>query len=707
MPNALASEKSPYLLQHAHNPVDWLPWGAEAFARARAEDKMVFLSIGYSTCHWCHVMEHESFENEAIAAQLNADFISVKVDREERPDVDATFMAFVVATTGHGGWPMSVWLTPAGEPVYGGTYFPPQDRTGRAGFPTILRRLAEVWKNDRDQVTTGAARAMAAMRGAEEAATLAATVPGEAVFSTAFDQLSRTYDPDLGGFGRAPKFPRPSLFLLLERLARRLGPESPEGKRCRHMADHTLACMALGGLQDQIGGGFHRYSVDAYWHVPHFEKMLYDQAQLAVAYAEAWQAGGNPLFRRTCEDILAYVQRDLTDAAGGFHSAEDADSLLSAAAREKVEGGFYTWALDEVGAWLTAEEAKFFTWYYWVTEEGNARPESDPLGELTGRNTLFVAHSVDEAVAEFGRTPEEIRELIRLTRDKLFAVREARPRPHKDDKVITAWNGLMISAFSRAAAVLDRADLLEPARRALGFLKREAWHAADGTLRRSWRQGAGPVRGFADDYAFLIQGCLDFYEAAGEIEWLQWGIALQEKMDALFWQAARSAYVMGAGDDVIALAPNSEIHDGAEPAAGSVAAMNLLRLAAMLDRRDFCERAEEILRATSVELGRHPFGVPCLAAALDFALAAPVQIVITAGTGNAALRAAAHAAPLASRVILHADGGDGQMFLAGFSPPLALMKPAGRTAVAYVCHHFSCQPPVTAREDLRALLAAG
>jgi uncharacterized protein len=348
MPNALAQEKSPYLLQHAHNPVEWMPWGEAAFERARREDKLIFLSIGYSTCHWCHVMERESFESSAIAVLMNDNFINIKVDREERPDVDATYMAFVMATTGHGGWPMSVWLTPELKPIYGGTYYPPDDRAGRPGFPTVLRRLADVWKNQRETATEGAERAIDAIKAVHEAAPATDKLPGEEVFRVAFEQLARTYDPHLGGFGGAPKFPRASLYLLLARLHRRFGPETQRGQRCLHMLKFTLAAMTQGGIHDHLGGGFHRYAVDAYWHVPHFEKMLYDQAQLAINYIEAWQLTGDPLFRETAESIFAYVLRDLADRAGGFHSAEDADSFVNEGDTEKAEGGFYTWTHDEV-----------------------------------------------------------------------------------------------------------------------------------------------------------------------------------------------------------------------------------------------------------------------------------------------------------------------------------------------------------------------
>ena len=361
MPNALILEKSPYLLQHAHNPVDWLPWSETAFERARRDGKLVFLSIGYSTCHWCHVMERESFENPEIAALMNEHFVSIKVDREERPDVDSTYMSYVVAVTGHGGWPMSVWLTPDRKPVFGGTYFPPEDRTGRAGFPSVLRRLSSLWSQDREAIETSAQNSINILKQVAEAGVAKSDkLPGESVFSAAFDQCARAYDPHLGGFGKAPKFPRAPVYWLLARLHRRLGPESQRGRRCLHMLHYTLGAMAQGGIHDHLGGGFHRYSVDGYWHVPHFEKMLYDQAQLAVNYLEVWQLTGDPMMRTTAEGILDYVRRDLREPAGGFHSAEDADSFISEGDAEKAEGGFYTWTHDEVHELLSPEAARIF-----------------------------------------------------------------------------------------------------------------------------------------------------------------------------------------------------------------------------------------------------------------------------------------------------------------------------------------------------------
>ncbi len=704
MANALIHQKSPYLLQHAHNPVDWLPWGDEAFARARAEDKLVFLSIGYSTCHWCHVMERESFENHDIAALLNEHFISVKVDREERPDVDQTYMAYVVATTGHGGWPMSVWLTPDRRPIYGGTYYPPDDRTGRVGFPTVLQRLNEVWKSDRDHVLANAEQAVKALQQMRDEATPSDAIPGDDVFRTAFEQMSRMFDDRLGGFGRAPKFPRASLFFLLSRLAARFGPESPDGRRCVAMLEKTLTAMAHGGLHDHLGGGFHRYSVDAYWHVPHYEKMLYDQAQLAISYLEAWQITGRDLFREALMGVLRYVERDMRSPEGGFYSAEDADSLLKEGDAEKHEGAFYTWTHREIVALLPPEVERAFSFHYWIRPGGNARPESDPLGELAGRNTPCVMHSVDETATACGTTAAVVTERLAEALEVLKTARARRPRPHLDDKILVSWNGLMISAFARAGGALGWQPWLDLARQALVFLREKLYVASEGTLRRSFREGASAVPGFADDYAFLIQGCLDFYEATGESEWLRWAVRLQEKLDARFWDDSAQTYRLASNDGEAGLVPLIDWHDGAEPSPISVAALNLFRLAQMLDRAAWRERGEALLKSGGGLLTEQPFSMPYLAAALDFALGGPTQIVLTGGDGAEELRREALDGFRPNRVVLTADGAAGQAFLASHVPSLAFMTPVKGLAAAYVCHHFTCRAPVVTPEALRLLL---
>jgi uncharacterized protein YyaL (SSP411 family) len=615
MPNTLIHETSPYLLQHAHNPVDWQPWGEAAFALARAEDKLVFLSVGYSTCHWCHVMERESFENERVAEVMNHHFINVKVDREERPDIDATYMAFVQATTGQGGWPMSVWLTPEGKPVVGGTYFPPEDRQGRAGFTRVCHELGRLWRDDRAKMEASAARVMEHLQK-EAAETVGLRgVPGAKVFGDFLDRCESLFDPDWGGFGGAPKFPRPTIVRTLMQLSERFGQESDEGEMAWKMSERTLRAMAAGGMRDHLGGGFHRYSVDRYWHVPHYEKMLYDQAQLAQAYLDGWQISGDAAFREVAEETFRYLLETLRDAGGAFHAAEDADSLPAADAVEKREGAFWTWEAGEISALLDPRDAAIFSAAYGVEAHGNARPESDPHGELENQNTLFRAVR-DEALAAIFDCPEaEIRELLAAAGRILLEAREKRPMPHRDDKIVTAWNGLAIGALARGARVFGLDDLAAAASEAAGFLKGNLWDGED--LFRSYRGHRGSVMAFPADYAFLISGLIELHAVSPTAGWLEWAGVLQQKLDAGFWDAAQSGYVMRAelaGETLLVI---REDYDGAEPSPNHLAADNLLKLSVLLEMPEYAKRAEALLRAGSRVLETQSFGAPLLLAALD------------------------------------------------------------------------------------------
>ncbi|PYJ10698.1 MAG: thioredoxin domain-containing protein, partial [Verrucomicrobia bacterium] len=443
--NRLAHEKSPYLLQHAHNPVDWYAWGEEAFAKARRENKPIFLSVGYSTCHWCHVMAHESFESEEVAAIMNREFVNIKVDREERPDVDRVYMTFVQATTGGGGWPMSVWLTPDLKPFVGGTYFPPEERYGQPGFKNVLERIATAWKENHDNIVQQGGKIVAALQESQSAAKGEAQIDA-ATLEAAYRQIDRSYDPKEGGFGNAPKFPRPVTFNFLTRFYAR-DPKSDSGKQALEMALFTLRKMAAGGMHDHIGGGFHRYSVDRYWHVPHFEKMLYDQAQLAVAYLDAFQITSDGQYQAVARDILDYVARDMTSKEGGFFSAEDADSPVVAGIGDPghgqtAEGAFYVWTKKEIDAAL-GDAAEIFDFHYGVQAHGNAPEGSDPHDEFRGKNILIERHTISETAQRFKKKEEEIAKFLAQSREKLFAIRVKRPRPHLDDKIIAAWNGLM------------------------------------------------------------------------------------------------------------------------------------------------------------------------------------------------------------------------------------------------------------------------
>src|SRR5947209_3059049 len=548
--NRLAREKSPYLLQHADNPVEWFPWGEEAFAKARRENKPIFLSIGYSTCHWCHVMAHESFESAGVAELMIREFVNIKVDREERPDVDRVYMTFVQATTGGGGWPMSVWLTPELKPFVGGTYFPPEDRWGQPGFAKVLERIAAAWKHDHEKISEQGTKIIAALGQATVAGIADAGAKlGRKTLDAAYQQIARGYDAHAGGFGVAPEFPRPVTLKFLARVHAR-NPKSESGKHSLEMNQFTLRKMAAGGMHDHLGGGFHRYSVDAYWHVPHFEKMLYDQAQLAIAYLEAFQITRDPLFESVARDILDYVRRDMTAEGGGFFSAEDADSEIPVAAdydgresavggeantvgghrpplQKKAEGAFYVWDKKEIDSAL-GPAAEIFNFHYAVKAEGNVSAGGDPHGEFTGKNILIELGSIDTTAKHFGKEDREVRQILEKGGEILFEVRAKRPRPHLDDKIITAWNGLMISAFVRAAQILGDPGYLEAAIRATKFLRDELYDSARQILFRNYRDDRSAIEGFADDYALLIQALLDLYEASFDVGWLRWAIELQE-----------------------------------------------------------------------------------------------------------------------------------------------------------------------------------
>jgi len=707
--------------------VDWYPWGEEAFERARREQKPIFLSIGYSTCHWCHVMAHESFENAEIAALLNEHFICVKVDREERPDVDRLYMGFVQALTGSGGWPMSVWLTPELKPFFGGTYFPPENRQGRVGFPSILAQIAQVWSESREAVEKEAARSLAALQESVRVGD-GENADASAALTRASDYFLRTYDEQWGGFGSAPKFPRPSvLFFLLreahsqsanlrlaggswtakqprEGRAVRAHPSSISNQQLLPMVLGTLDRMAAGGLRDHLGGGFHRYSVDRFWHVPHFEKMLYDQAQLAVAYLEGWQMTGREEYAMIARDILGYVSHEMTAPEGGFYSAQDADSLLKHGSAEHADGAFFVWNMEEIEAALEPGEAALFCEYYGVRPNGNVDPTSDPQGELAGKNVL-MAHGVNGeqrtiagTAARLGIPADVVTESLAAAREKLFALRAQRPRPHLDDKILCAWNGLMISAFARAGAALQQPELVGTAEKAALFLRAQLTDSASGELRRSWREGKVLETGFAEDYAFLIQGLIDLYEASFDISWLQWAVELQSIMDRLFWDAAQGGYFSSAAGDPHLLVRLKEDYDGAEPSANSVAALNLLRLSRMLEDAEAAQKAQRIFTLSSQTLERMPAAVPQLLVPLRRSLTPGAQAVVAGIPGahdTEALLAAVRRGFHPDQVILLADGGEGQRWIAERVPSFAGMKPVESKAALYRCENFSCAAPVT------------
>jgi uncharacterized protein YyaL (SSP411 family) len=711
--NRLARERSPYLLQHANNPVDWYAWGDEAFEAARRDDKPIFLSIGYSTCHWCHVMEHESFESAAIADLLNRDFVSIKVDREERPDIDRVYMTFVQATTGAGGWPMSVWLTPDLRPFFGGTYFPPESRWGRPGFPDVITEIARAWKSERPRVLKSAGELVERLReatGGSGNGIARAPVAGREAIDAGIASFAHAFDTRHGGFGGAPKFPRPSELIFLLDAAAFTG-----DTRARQMALDTLRAMAMGGMRDQVGGGFHRYSVDAEWRVPHFEKMLYDQAQLVVAYLAAAQSSGESFYAAIAEDTLEYVRRDLTSPEGAFFSAEDADSKRSPRGHEEgeghdgelSEGAFYVWPAAEIDA-LFGDDAAIVRRRFGIEDDGNA--PSDPQGEFRGQNILYLAQSIEEIAARAGRTVEQVMAVLGPARQRLFDARSPRPRPRLDDKVIAAWNGLMIAAFARAARVLvdspRRSEWLASATRAATAVRAHLWREADRTLLRRYRDGESAIAAFCEDYACLAWGLIELFQAGGDVRWLDWAAELTEIQAAKFFDEQDGGWFSTSGDDPSVLLRLKEDYDGAEPAAASVTVRNLIALSELLGNPALRSRAERTLERYGPQLGQVARVMPLMVSNIVLWRARPAQVVII-GTPGAADRQALERVvfskhvPWAVTIPIDAtaarDGAtDSRLsWLAG-------MRARDGKATAYVCYDFTCHTPVSDAGDLES-----
>ena len=705
--NRLAAARSPYLLQHAGNPVDWYPWGDEAFARARDTDQPIFLSIGYSTCHWCHVMERESFENPDVAAVLNAHFVSIKVDREERPDVDRVYMAFVQGTTGSGGWPMSVWLTPDLKPFYGGTYFPPTSRWGRPGFVDILQEIARVWRTEREKLVESA-DAVAEQLRVHGSTPVLVTVPDTGALARTVSQFRAAFDRRHGGFGDAPKFPRPSELLFLFREYAR-----SDADEARDMALASLTAMATGGIRDHIGGGFHRYAVDAAWRVPHFEKMLYDQAQLVLAYVDAAQASGDRQYLDVAEDTLRYVMREMTDAEGAFYSAEDADSVApderDKPGAHKAEGAFYLWTDDEFTE-VTGADSAIAARRFGVEPGGNA--PIDPQQEFTGKNLLYLARTEDELASEFGVPIEAVRDALGRARLALFRARLDRPRPHLDDKILTAWNGLMIAAFARAARVVRglgdsdnaAAAYLSAARRAAEFFRARMWDEQARTLLRRFRAGEAGIEAYAEDYAALIFGIVELFQADPDPRWLEWAVALQTRQDELFWDETDGGWFSTTGRDPSVLVRLKEDYDGAEPAASSVAVSNLLALTHLVDEPQWITRIERTLRLFGSRLEQAGRAVPMMSAALSAYHAGGSEIVIV-GDGDASPLAEVLARRYLPFSLVVQVTSDEQRALASQLPLLASMRPTSG-ATAFVCRRFACGPPVSSAADLERQLDA-
>ncbi len=710
MPNRLADERSPYLLQHAENPVDWYPWGEEAFARARREDKPIFLSIGYSTCHWCHVMAHESFEDRSVAEILNREFVSIKLDREERPDVDRVYMMFVQATTGSGGWPMSVWLTPDLKPFFGGTYFPPSARWGRPGFIEILEQLARAWQSDRkDLLRTGddVIERLRAATGADDAAPDRAPVAGLQALSAGIAGFSGSFDARHGGFGGAPKFPRPAELIFLLHAHALTGDWN-----ARTMALDTLRAMSLGGMRDQVGGGFHRYSVDGQWRVPHFEKMLYDQAQLVLAYLEAFQASGDSYYASVAEDTLDYVVRELTSPEGGWYSAEDADSAVpggdAAHHGEKREGAFYVWSADEL-ARLLGDDAPIVARRFGVEPGGNAL--TDPQGEFKGQNILYVAQTIEEVSARTGRTADEVMAVLARARQVLFEARASRPRPHLDDKILTAWNGLMMAAFSRAARVLvdspRREDWRAAALRAAACIREKLWREDDRRLLRRYRDGEAAIEGFCEDYAYLGWGLTELFQATADPAWLVWAREVTEVQTELFFDPRDGGWFSTTGGDPSVLLRVKEDYDGAEPAAASVTVRNLITLGHITSDAAFLAQASRTLERYGPEIGRAVRVMPLMVANLALWHGGGTQIVTVgdpAAPDTRALERAVASRHMPWAVTMHLASSGHSTALGSIVPWIGAMTTRDGRPAAYVCHEFTCQEPVTTVETLERQL---
>ncbi|MEJ2703467.1 MAG: thioredoxin domain-containing protein [Sedimentisphaerales bacterium] len=689
--NTLIGESSPYLLQHAHNPVDWYPWGDEAFDRAKKEDKPVFLSIGYSTCHWCHVMERESFEDEEIARILNEHFISIKVDREQRPDIDAIYMNAVVMTTGSGGWPLSVFLTPEGKPFYGGTYFPPRAAFGRPSFGRILQSIAKAWNSKRAELVESAGKLTEYLQ--DSAAPPERETLSPAMLDRAFGQLQAAFDSADGGFGSAPKFPQPTSLWMLLCYWHRTG-----NADALQMVTATLDALAKGGIHDHIGGGFHRYATDARWLVPHFEKMLYDQALLARVYLHAYQVTGNSLYADVARDVFDYVLRDMTDPAGGFYSAEDADS-------DGEEGAFYLWDAEQIGAILDRDQARLFNTYYGVTEEGNFDK---------GKTILSIVSSTEQLAEEFGISPAAIADTLATGRKKIFEARAKRNRPHRDDKVITAWNGLMISSLACRGMVLGEQVYTQAAVRAANFIMGTL--RENGRLKRYYRDGRAVEKAFLHDYAFVTLGLLDLYEATFDIGWLIEARKLGDEMIALFADHQGGGFLLTGRDSERLIARSKPVADSAVPSGNSIAALAMLKLGRLTMSHDVAEQASRILEAFSSQLEESPSHSPAMLVALDFWLG-PRQEIIIAGDAHAAdtqrmLKVVRSKFLPNAIVVLHDPTHPGPSTVEGADstfyqivPFVEYQTPSDGKATAYVCEDYACQRPVTDVDELERLLA--
>ncbi len=671
-PNHLVHEKSPYLLQHAYNPVDWYPWGAEALSRAKKENKVIFLSIGYSTCHWCHVMEEESFENEEIAALLNRDFICIKVDREERPDLDKIYMAAVQAMTGRGGWPLNVFLTPDLKPFVGGTYFPPKDTPwGGIGLETLLPRIARLWKEKPEELKKTAQQMTEALRQTAPPPPAAALT--SALTDHAFQAIAKRFDSRYGGFGPAPKFPQTMTLSFLLRYHYRTG-----NTEALQMVEKTLHQMAAGGIYDQLGGGFHRYSTDEQWLVPHFEKMLYDNALLAQVYLEAFQITGREAYSAIAREIIDYVLRDMTAPSGGFYSAEDADS-------EGEEGTFYLWTPSEVEKILGKKDGKIFSGFYDITSQGNF---------LKGRSIPNRPMDEESFAKDRGIPLPELREILLYGKSKLFQARAERIRPHRDDKILTAWNGMMIGTLAYGAEVLREPRYSGAAEKAARFILQNLFAGKE--LLRRWRDGEAKYPGYLDDYAFFVQGLIQLYQATFNPEWITEAVTLNQEMVDRFYDPKGGGFFFAQRGDPTLITRSKEFYDGAKPSGNAVALLNLLRLSEFTGRKELREMAETTLQEMTEDLKTSPTAFPQSLTALEFLLASPMEIAVAGPPESEETQALIRAvtAPFVPNKVVGLTW-EKEKSVAKTLPFLTgKTKIRGKPAV-YICRNYTCRRPLT------------
>jgi hypothetical protein len=688
--NRLIHEKSPYLLQHAHNPVDWYAWGPEAFEKARKENKPIFLSIGYSTCHWCHVMAHESFEDPEVARLLNEVFVCIKVDREERPDIDNIYMRVCQMMTGSGGWPLTILMTPDKKPFFAGTYIPRESHHGRLGMLDLIPRIKEVWDTQHADILKSADQITARLNQLSQGST--GNELDKSTLKTAYEQLSGRFSEQYGGFGNAPKFPSPQNLLFLLRYW-----QSTNDEKALRMVVKTLQSMKEGGIYDHIGFGFHRYSTDSHWLVPHFEKMLYDQAMLAIAYIEAYQATGKKEFKETAKEIFTYVLRDMTDTKGGFYSAEDADS-------EGVEGKFYVWTEDEIRKVLKGEEADLIVNVYNIDKTGNFRDEAS--GENTGANILHLEKTLTEIAFKNKTSVDELIERVKTARQKLFTARNKRIHPHKDDKILTDWNGLMIAALAKGAQVCNEPQYADAAKRAADFILTDM-RRQDGRILHRYRDGHTAILANVDDYAFLIWGLLELYETIFDVHYLQTALDLNNEMIKHFWDEQDGGFYFTADDAEELIARQKEIYDGAIPSGNSVAVLNLFRLARITANSDLEDKANKIMLAFSKDVKSVPSGYTQMMVGLGFGIGPSYEIVIVGNPQAKDTKEMLNALRkyfIPNKVVLLRPSDQEEPDIIRLAKFTEYQSSFDGKATAYVCLDYACKMPVTDAEEMLKLL---